>query len=870
MKGLFQRRARSSSELGVTRLTLGAFGKHPGWDDHILLGVGAETETMAQAKETLYVAGIGGQVDSGAWEKLESDKRLAGFDHTFLWLRPRHTLLGQMWSSTDRKGRAKFPMVLCIDAEGVPPTFLLNRLFNDLEHLRGVCQATDSSKQVTAACRNGQEQLRTTLAKEPPKMGEPATSFESRRRFLEHGQLGPDRLGLLRALHELDLNAAVTSSVRGTSGSAARRLRSSHLRLPLASDSRTNALLLWVALLRCIVPEPVPLLLISRTGVDWLDVVINEPISSDFFCLQASPRALPLTTEIPYQLALDAKQRWQEFESRFLGPQSAFAATPPASVSPIVRLPSTEAPQATPPSSSPSRTAPASAAPAPKARPKMLFIGVGVMFIIIAAGVYCFILGSFPERLRLALRNPVPAVRPDDVQTAGEPASNQKESDRVYRTALATALEAQRSNDYSNAIAHAQTALKAKPGDPRASKLVDALQQTSLAAAQQEQQYEKATNGAAVALTQMNYREVTNQASIALAIKPTDPVATKQMADGQQGIVSRHRDEQLKYQAATNAAASALAQGKWQEATNQAGIALTLIPSDAAATKLMSDAFAAWQNEQRFETATNAAGIALAEGKYQEASREATKALGMFPNHPQALRLKAQADDGLALEAGQDYFERGEYAKAAEVCRLHASVDSFKTLASSVTAEQKVLDDASVSLAKGDYTFIEVLKAQSYSRKQSLSNLLAQAVRERASLEALRRLKETNARQELKNKLAEPEIARLLTKPPFAELRTWADTTPLATAETKDQTLLRLDTELEVLLVEFGVLKPTAREIHTDKARRTKPFPSGGLNDPQSFLDEVRHLQEEFQQGGWLDQNRRKYIEKLKDAINNR
>ena len=41
---------------------MGAFGKHPGWDDHIL-GIGVETETLAQVKQALYVGGIGGQID---------------------------------------------------------------------------------------------------------------------------------------------------------------------------------------------------------------------------------------------------------------------------------------------------------------------------------------------------------------------------------------------------------------------------------------------------------------------------------------------------------------------------------------------------------------------------------------------------------------------------------------------------------------------------------------------------------------------------------------------------------------------------------------------------------------------------------------
>src|SRR5436190_22220494 len=99
---------QGGAEPSELRLTLAAFGKHPGWDDHIP-GIGVETEALAHVKQAFYVGGIGGQVDAGAWEELEPEKRLDGFDHVFLWLRAGHILLGQFWSSTDGKGRPKYP-----------------------------------------------------------------------------------------------------------------------------------------------------------------------------------------------------------------------------------------------------------------------------------------------------------------------------------------------------------------------------------------------------------------------------------------------------------------------------------------------------------------------------------------------------------------------------------------------------------------------------------------------------------------------------------------------------------------------------------------------------------------------------------------
>src|ERR1019366_6699729 len=107
-------------------LLLAAFGKHPGWDDHIP-GIGIETDTLAEVKQSLYVGGIGGQLDSGAWKKLEADKRQEGFDHVFLWLQPGHALVGRLWSSSDGKGRKEYPMVLCVDGGPTPLESVLTR-----------------------------------------------------------------------------------------------------------------------------------------------------------------------------------------------------------------------------------------------------------------------------------------------------------------------------------------------------------------------------------------------------------------------------------------------------------------------------------------------------------------------------------------------------------------------------------------------------------------------------------------------------------------------------------------------------------------------------------------------------------------------
>src|SRR5262249_6263883 len=58
------RRGGSAPRRGEVHVA--AFGKHPGWDDHVELGL--DTTRLAEVRQWLYVEGIAGNVDSGAWD----------------------------------------------------------------------------------------------------------------------------------------------------------------------------------------------------------------------------------------------------------------------------------------------------------------------------------------------------------------------------------------------------------------------------------------------------------------------------------------------------------------------------------------------------------------------------------------------------------------------------------------------------------------------------------------------------------------------------------------------------------------------------------------------------------------------------------
>jgi hypothetical protein len=364
MSNIFQKLGKTRPPPGAgaaPRLTLAAFGKHPGWDDH-MPGIGLETETLAYLKQTLYVTGIGRQIDSGAWEKLEADKRQEGFDHSFLWLRLGHLVLGQLWSSKDGKGRTKYPMVLCVDSEGVSPGLLLSKVRPGLEALRDACKNATTAEQVASNCRVAQEQLRLLFGGSAPPSDSEEPGDEPRR-FLERAELGPESLGLLRILHELNASFGLAGDTRTPSSRGGAPTPSLHIRVPLAAASQNSALLLWAGFLRAAISADIPLVLMARGQADWLDVVVGEPKADDFFFLQASQKGFPLATEIPYELAPNAMARLREVALRFAGVELAVP-EPPA------KAPPPAPPPPKPPTPPPVATTPApTLPPAPKVAP---------------------------------------------------------------------------------------------------------------------------------------------------------------------------------------------------------------------------------------------------------------------------------------------------------------------------------------------------------------------------------------------------------------------------------------------------------------------------------------------------------------------
>jgi len=307
---------------------LAGFGKHPGWDDHIE-DIGLATNSLRLARTTLYVSGIGGQIDKAAWENLEEEKRLPGFNHLFVWLRPNQMIVGRMWSSSDGKGRTRYPMIACAQSIGLPISWVLPNVAPVLESLRQTCAGTKSAQEVTAAFRSAQEDLRKRAATVSADANAPAVSEQERKRFFSNPAFGKDGEGIHRVFYHMNSqmaaylpNEGIATSVQVAS--APPKL----IRVPRCGGSFEDNARLWSWFFTSLCTKSVPVLLLFPLDGKWVDVIMGEPGGHEIFCLRASPQAIALASDIPY--SMDAPFREKAAKKFAMLQQSDGRLYPPA------------------------------------------------------------------------------------------------------------------------------------------------------------------------------------------------------------------------------------------------------------------------------------------------------------------------------------------------------------------------------------------------------------------------------------------------------------------------------------------------------------------------------------------------------------
>lgn len=282
------------------QIFLAAFGKHPGWDDHVE-DLGLESESLVHVKTRLYVQGIGGQIDSGAWEKLDESQRLPAFKHVMLWQRGNQVIIGRMWASSDGKGRTRYPMIVCAHCAGVPLELALEQVLPRLEKIEQACASTNAATEVRAMLERHRGELRAAASAPGASAALPITSAVLGE-FVNHSSLGPEKEGWFRILHQMKSQMALFAPGRFSLKADLDGLRSQQVRVPACGPSPAYTLLLWSKFFQTQVDPGVPLLYTLPLEESWVDVTAGELTPAEAFALRASPKAIPLASEVPYNL----------------------------------------------------------------------------------------------------------------------------------------------------------------------------------------------------------------------------------------------------------------------------------------------------------------------------------------------------------------------------------------------------------------------------------------------------------------------------------------------------------------------------------------------------------------------------------------
>jgi len=294
-------------------IALGTFGKHPGWDDHIE-DLGLDDDTLNLAKRIFYVQGVGGQIDTGAWEKLKEEQRLAVFDHTFVWIRGSQFLMGQMWSSSDGKGRTRYPMVICAHCIGISQKWAFQSVLPRLSEAQRECREAKTAGEVRSILSAARSRLQNAARTAGDEIGADAPGPAALSRFVSAPAFGPTKEGWLRLLYWLQSQAGAFAPGRYELKDDMSAFRVQQVRVPMGAGSPAEAVPLWARFLAGYVDSSVPLLFVWPADGGWVDITFGEPSTQEFFCLRAARATIPLATEIPY----DFDQKFRELATQLV------------------------------------------------------------------------------------------------------------------------------------------------------------------------------------------------------------------------------------------------------------------------------------------------------------------------------------------------------------------------------------------------------------------------------------------------------------------------------------------------------------------------------------------------------------------------
>lgn len=299
LKRLIRRFIPKGQDVLSERVHIAAFGKHPGWDDHID-DIGLETDILIAVKRMLYVHGVGGNVDSGSWDALQENQPVEEFKHNFVWYLDGNLIAGRMWSSQDGKGRTSYPMVVCVQCCQLPLEWVLKNVLPLLERVEETCAATTSAADIRLIIENAQKELRQLTQQCEPLPILPSVCTDVIAKLTEYPEMGgPNHQGLLRILYHIEREA--TRDHLDTSKDKA--FRSTLLRVPISPPPVMESTPLWFNFLLKKFGMNTSVLMLMPLDKQWMDIIIGEPTQLQLYCLRASLGVIPFTSSIPYSMS---------------------------------------------------------------------------------------------------------------------------------------------------------------------------------------------------------------------------------------------------------------------------------------------------------------------------------------------------------------------------------------------------------------------------------------------------------------------------------------------------------------------------------------------------------------------------------------
>lgn len=285
-----------------------AFGKHPGWNDHID-DIGVETAHLVAFKRMLYMNGIGGNIDAGTWDALDEHQRVPDFHHVFLAIEHGAVMAGRMWSSSDGKGRKRYPMVVCAQCPGTTLPWLLEEVPPRLAAIEETCKNETTAEAVQRVVARTRRELATMAA--AGRDGEMTIPgwFLSTEAVGPLCELGDRGYGFKRILYKIEREMSAHAAPSAHGGDTP---QPQHLRVPLGNAADAPTLALWVGVMRTLLSPRTPLFLTRHLECDWLDIIVGAPRPQQLSCLRTSLQGLPSATDIPYNLDAEFVQHADE------------------------------------------------------------------------------------------------------------------------------------------------------------------------------------------------------------------------------------------------------------------------------------------------------------------------------------------------------------------------------------------------------------------------------------------------------------------------------------------------------------------------------------------------------------------------------